>query len=147
MKNVTVNKKQKVYVIAYGKCCSCLGFDVAVRKRDALAAEMNVKIEKPAGRGTLRAYAQYIEMLDEVRRRNKATGFRSETELSPQLKGLEDCRVEVVDSSGDTRRFIVGRSTGWVPCHLEIPRRDSHGGPAVCGEPFRSVRVIQRNVR
>ena len=50
--------------------------------------------------------------------------------LTPQLLGLEGWRVEVDTSYGETRRFIVGRSTGWKPCHLEIPRRDSSGGMA-----------------
>jgi len=48
--------------------------------------------------------------------------------LTPELVGLEGWRVEVVTSYGETRRFYVGRSTGWQPCHVEIPRRDSKGG-------------------
>lgn len=50
--------------------------------------------------------------------------------LSPQLVGLEGWRVEVVTTYDKTRRFIVGRSTGWKPCHLEISRRNAYGGPA-----------------
>jgi hypothetical protein len=62
--------------------------------------------------------------------------------LSPQLKGLEGYRVEVVDSEGDKpRRFIVGKSTGWRPCHLEIARRNCMGGgPA--SMKYHSVRAI-----
>lgn len=63
-------------------------------------------------------------------------------EVAPQLVGLEGRRVEVVDAYGETRRFTVGRSSGWMPCHLEIARRDSNGGPAVTGAPFKSVSVI-----
>jgi hypothetical protein len=48
--------------------------------------------------------------------------------LSPQLVGLEGWRVEVTDDGGNKWRFIVGRSTGWRPCHLEISRRSVHGG-------------------
>jgi hypothetical protein len=48
--------------------------------------------------------------------------------LTSQLKGYEGCRVEVVDALGVRRRFWVGRSTGWRPCHLEIARRNSSGG-------------------
>ena len=48
--------------------------------------------------------------------------------LSPQLVGLEGWRVEVVTNYGETRRFIVGRSAGWYPCHLEVFRRSSSGG-------------------
>ncbi len=54
--------------------------------------------------------------------------LRSDAGLSPQLIGLEGWRVEVETTYGETRRFIVGKSTGWIPCHLEIARRDSFGG-------------------
>lgn len=53
---------------------------------------------------------------------------RDLSDLTPQLTGLEGWRVEVVTTYGETRRFIVGKSTGWKPCHLEIARRDSTGG-------------------
>ena len=55
---------------------------------------------------------------------------RDNSGLSPQLVGLEGWRVEVVTDYNEKRRFIVGKSTGWRPCHLEISRRDSYGGPA-----------------
>lgn len=48
--------------------------------------------------------------------------------LSPQLVGLEGWRVEVVTDYNETRRFIVGRSTGWRPCHIERSRRSAMGG-------------------
>ena len=61
--------------------------------------------------------------------------------LSPQLAPYEGARVEVVDMRGRTRRFIVGRSTGWKPCHLEIARRNSVGGiPA--DKQYQSVRYL-----
>ncbi len=50
--------------------------------------------------------------------------------LTPQLLGLEGWRVEVDTSYGETRRFIVGRSTGWRPCHIELHRRNSSSGMA-----------------
>ena len=68
--------------------------------------------------------------------------------LSPQLVGLEGWRVEVVDDYGEAperfpRRFIVGRSTGWRPCHLEIARRNSTGGRAAWMQ-YRSVRKLYK---
>jgi len=48
----------------------------------------------------------------------------------------------VVDRHGERRRFRVGKSTGWMPCHLEIARCNSTGGPAVTGAPFQSVRIV-----
>lgn len=63
--------------------------------------------------------------------------------LTPQLVGLEGCRVEVTDDDGTVRRFKVGRSTGWVPCHLEVYNARSLGGGAA-RKSYRSVRVIHR---
>lgn len=63
--------------------------------------------------------------------------------LTPQLKGLEGYRVEVETTYGDTRRFIVGRSTGWKPCHLEIARRNSMGGGAAEAE-YKTVRALYK---
>ena len=61
--------------------------------------------------------------------------------LTPQLKGLEGYRVEAVTTYGETRRFIVGRSTGWVPCHLEIHNRASSGGGSA-DRTYESVRKL-----
>lgn len=53
---------------------------------------------------------------------------RDNSVLTKQLIGREGYRVEVLDNDGNTRRFIVGISTGWQPCHLEIKTIRSHGG-------------------
>lgn len=79
---------------------------------------------------------------DRLTRAQKAV-VRSDAGLSPQLRGLEGYRVEVVTVYDETRRFIVGKSTGWVPCHLEIANRRSHGGGAAEKE-YRSVRALYR---
>ena len=50
--------------------------------------------------------------------------------LSPQLVPWKGWRVEVITTYGETRRFIVGQSTGWCPCSLEVSRRNSSGGIA-----------------
>jgi hypothetical protein len=65
------------------------------------------------------------------------------SDLSPQLTGLEGRRVEVTTTEGQKRRFIVGRSTGWKPIHLELPRRDSSGGVAAERE-YASVKPLYR---
>ena len=59
--------------------------------------------------------------------------MRDNSHLSPQLIGLEGWRVEAVDIHGERRRFIVGKSTGWRPCHLEIKT-----ARAACGDPARA---------
>ena len=70
--------------------------------------------------------------------------LRSDAGLTPQLIGLEGWRVEVVYKYGDKRRFIVSRSTGWVPCHIELKGRASSGGMAVMGAPFQSIRKLYK---
>lgn len=60
--------------------------------------------------------------------------MRDNSRLTPQLLGLEGWRVKAVAMDGEIRRFIVGRSSGWRPCHLEIPRSN-----ACYGDPARSV--------
>lgn len=63
--------------------------------------------------------------------------------LSPQLRGLEGYRVEVETTYGEKRRFIVGRSTGWRPCHIEISRRNALGGHSAERE-YKSIRVLYK---
>lgn len=63
--------------------------------------------------------------------------------LTKQLTGMEGWRVEVTDEGGNKRRFIVGRSSGWRPCHLEISRRSAVGGfPA--RDRYASVRALYK---
>lgn len=70
--------------------------------------------------------------------------FRDLSGLTPQLIGLEGWRVEVtLRDGGKPYRFIVGRSTGWRPCHLEIERRTSRdGSPA--RDRYHTVRRLNR---
>lgn len=58
------------------------------------------------------------------------------TGLTAQLLGLEGYRVEATAFDGQKRRFIVGRSTGWKPCHLELHNRRSMGGQPANVEYF-----------
>lgn len=62
--------------------------------------------------------------------------------MTKQLLGLEGKRVEVVTTYDETRKFWVGRSTGWRPCHLEIKTRRSIGGSPAEKE-YKSVTVIE----
>lgn len=67
---------------------------------------------------------------------------RDNSHLTPQLIGLEGYRVQVVTMYGEKRRFIVGKSTGWRPCHLEIARYDSSGGYSAARK-YQSVKVLE----
>jgi len=141
------NDEQALYVIPNPSGYSCLGYDVCLQRHNALAAWLrSEKLQAddfpPEGRGTIRGYKAYQTLLqraDSYCQRNK---LRCPVELTPELTGLEGKRVEVVDRYGERRRFIVGKSTGWLPIHLEIARRNSSGGPAVTGAPFQSVRIV-----
>ena len=69
--------------------------------------------------------------------------IRDNSELTPELIGKEGFRVEATTADGERRRFIVGKSTGWRPIHLEIKTRRSLGGfPAE--RSYASVRTIER---
>lgn len=62
--------------------------------------------------------------------------------LTPQLIGLEGSRVEVITRDGEIRRFIVARSNGWRPCHIELPNRRSR-----CGMPASSSYLTVKFIR
>ncbi len=66
---------------------------------------------------------------------------RDNGSLTPQLSGLEGHRVEATTNEGETRRFIVGKSTGWAPIHLEIKTSRSHGGGGA-DRSYKSVRSL-----
>ena len=127
-----------------GNGFSCLGFDVCEERIRRLGTELQVN-PRPHRKGTRRAYEAYDRLIEMARQRNQATGWRSQSELTPQLMGLEGKRVEIVDCWRQKRRFYVGKSTGFIPVHLEIARRDSSGGQAVMGAPFESVRVLEKS--
>jgi len=153
---VTLNHKQKLYVIPCDGGFTTLGFNVLEQQATALAKEINVEWipDKPS----VKQYERYQTLLLVARGKHNKTGWQSTSQLTPQLIGLEHCHVEVIDAYGECRRFMVGKSTGFIPCHLEIrsrqkvngkwmlidPKDDGSGGPAVIGAPFESVKVTKR---
>ena len=139
----TINHEQGLYVLKCGTGYSCLGFEVAERKRAAVAAWLGDSTPCAYMPGTAEHYAEYEHLMQQGALRSRMTGTRCNAELTPQLIGLEGRRVEVTTPSGDKSRFIVGRSTGWMPCHLEIKRRDSTGGGGVYLPEGSIVRVIR----
>lgn len=149
-RNVTINYDQELYVATIvGGGVSTLGFDVCLDRIERITLELQargltVNPLMSTARGDLRTYDTYQILLGVLKANVDQTGERAVYELSPQLIGLEGWRVEVVDTEGDKpRRFIVGKSTGWAPCHLEISRRNAHGGPAARRE-YRHVRQIEK---
>lgn len=144
-KLIKINAEQRLYVLSCGpKYVSCLGFDVCEERKRRLSLELGVALAACHPVGSSEAYREYERFVAIAAERNRATGWRSRSELTPELIGLEGWRVEVVTSWGERQRFIVGKSCGFIPVHLAIAKRSSTGGPAVCGTPFQSVKRIER---
>jgi len=154
---VTLNLDQRLYVIPTadenGDCdgYSCLGFDVAFRKAEAVwkwmlqagGTALNCAAD-PANVGTLAGYRDYERAMDAGSAHAKRTGLRCDAELKRPLIGLEGKHVRVTHSNGEVSEFWVGKSRGWMPCHLEIESRSEDGGGAVYLPADSVVEVIQR---
>jgi hypothetical protein len=138
---IKLNKEQSLYVIPTGNGFTCLGFDVCLNRSNKLAIELGLT-PKNIRRGTIAAYNEYNRLTNIARKKNAATGWRSQSELIPEFIGKEGQRVEVVTNWGETERYYIGKSTGFIPCHLEIKRSDSTGGGSVCGYPFKSIKFL-----
>lgn len=149
MRLQSINHEQRLYVMPCGKGYSCYGFDVLDRKARAVAAWL---ADEPrytgrffagvtAAPGTVEHFAQCAEMLKRGAEHHGLTGRRCPAELVPALVGLEGKRVEC-DYFGERVRFTVGKSTGWLPAHLELKTRRSSGGGALVAEEVRNVREI-----
>ena len=145
----SINHEQGVYVLKCGNGYTCLGFDVADQRIQAMAEWLEGRTAyaedmtpKSAERGTIQHYAHYTTMLQSCSAKATADKTRCPAELTRQLVGLEGKRVEVTDRHGERRRFIVGRSMGWMPVHLEIKTRRSMGGGAATGAPYQRITVL-----
>lgn len=142
-----IDETQRLYVLKAGETgYTCLGFDVAERRRRALLAWMDLP-NPPAVVGYPGSYVAYCNTLDAAYAYSQSRRLRCPIELTAALLGLEGCRVEVTYPTGEKRRFIVGKSTGWMPCHLEIKTKRSTGGVPAYVPDGATVRIIARNVR
>ena len=148
---VTLNEKERLFVIPCDEGYTCLGFDVCERRSVALAAwiqgvsvgtEVIFKLPPEAPVGTLQAYDRYKQLLDIAGGICRVVDWRCPILLTDSLIGLEGKLVEVTDCWGAIRRFRVGKSTGWCPIHLEIKKPGDCDGSAVVGTPFERVCVI-----
>lgn len=123
---------------------SCLGFDLCMARIERyvqwLTAHSGEAPMPAMKRGSFEAYDYYKYLVERMRAVSEFNKVRCDADLTPQLKGLEGKRVEVVDMHDATRRFRVGRSTGWLPRHLEMRGRSYGGIPADLA--YKSVRVI-----
>jgi hypothetical protein len=153
----SINEEQGVYVMPCGSGFSCYGFDVLDRKARAVllwiveetngrALTLQEREALPRGfptPGTAEHFAACADVMDKGAKFNARTGKRCPAELVPALIGLEGARVEAT-VFGERVRFNVGRSTGWMPAHLQIHNARSHGGGALIADSVKDVRVIRR---
>lgn len=138
------------YIIEHERHYGVLGFDVALDRLERYALDLwqdtkpvdELMTRMRQWRGDVRVYEKMRELERALVDRYEETGVRSYADLSPQLTGLEGWRVEVVTLEGTRRRFIVGKSTGPIPCHLEVRRIDSSGGSAAERE-YKSVKTLE----
>lgn len=142
-RNITINWGDELYVIEHDGGYSTLGFDVCLDRIQSYSN--NLAREAPTVvRGSLAAYDTMKNLETELRKQFEETGERAIALLSPQLAGIEGWRVEVIDEEGDKpRRFIVGKSTGPIPIHLELANRTSSGGQPARAE-YHRVRQLER---
>jgi hypothetical protein len=128
-REVRLDYKRELYLIVGNGGTSVLGWDVVQERIERLHLAFGEPEPPAVPRGSLEAYDTLVNLQERAKRHYDETGERCVANLTPQLIGNEGWRVEVVDHEGDEpRRFIVGRSTGWLPVHLEISRRNAHGG-------------------
>lgn len=104
----SINQEQKLYCFKTGGGLSCLGFENVLNRTLAVSSELKKTVAlHPVG--TKKAWEEYERMMAIGADCNKMSGWRSAAELTPQLIGLEHCRVEVEDQYGRIRRFKVGK--------------------------------------
>lgn len=142
---IKCNQDQRLYVMSAGKgYITCLGFDVAFNEAEAIAKHYGTINLLPNASciGTPQGYAQYRMAIEYARAQHDRTGLKCPVSLTKQLIGLEGRRVEVVDVYGAFRRFKVGKSTGFIPCHIELANERSSGGVSADKE-YKSVKVIR----
>lgn len=134
IKAVTYNADQKLYVIPCGKGYSCLGYEVAYDRAYRLRCWLTEKGEPvPPGipEAPMARYTYLEELQKQAKRFCDANNIRCTAELHPLLTGKEGKRARYTYADGKRKSFIVGKSTGWLPCHLEILTRRSSGGGAI----------------
>lgn len=142
MKNLhSVNKQHGMFVFNNNGHVSCLGFDVVLDRAKGLAKELGVAMRN-FRRGSKAGLEFYNRMVLLAKKRHDSTGWRSASGLFAPFIGNEGKRVEVTYSWGERERFYIGKSTGWIPCHIAVKRRGSSGGCAVLSDSIKEFRFL-----
>jgi hypothetical protein len=145
-----INTEQRLFVLQCGAGYTCLGFDVE-RKRTAairhwLASYRYFFTPPVAEPGTEEAWSEYQNALEHAQAYCLERRTICPIDLTPELIGKEGQRVEIMDTEGNRRKVWISRSSGWMPCHIELKCINSTGGSAVCG-PILSVYVLRDDRR
>jgi hypothetical protein len=144
-----IDTERGLYVLNNSGWLSCLGFEYAQARIEQvqkwLGGRCRFHMRPEHTPGTAGHYNSYEVLMNLGREHHKATGQRCEADLHPHLKGLEGKRIEVEKPQfdSDPKRFIVGKSCGWMPVHLVVKTRRSHGGdPINRGHDFGRITVL-----
>lgn len=140
-KNITINNEQELYVIPEGKWITCMGFDVVIQRIKSLAKELHLPYNN-LNRGSIEAYETYLNIVEIARQKFINSGWRSTSDLYSPFIGHEGKRVEVTYTWGEKERFYIGKSTGWIPCHLMVKKSNSTGGCSVLNNSIKSFRFV-----
>lgn len=141
----SINKTARLYVMQCGGGFSCYGFAVLDRKARAVAQWLSDNGENvaavPARVGTKKHYNACGEILAHGAQYAARSDKRCNAELIPQFIGHEGQRVECT-LYGERVRFYIGKSSGWMPSHLEIKTARSSGGSAISADAVKNIRFI-----
>lgn len=136
-KLLSINKDQRLYVMPCGGGFSCLGFDVLYNSLHRYPKVLGVPV-KSKNKGSRRMFTEYHKILEVMRK----SGKRYDCDLFKPFVGHEGERVEVVYSWGETERFYIGKTTGFIPVHIGLKRRNSWGGDPVMADSIKSYRFV-----
>jgi hypothetical protein len=107
-----------LFIIPAGGGCTTASREHVARRTTAIRAWLG------DGRGVLATdppaelWEAYAKALKDGADWSRQTGKRCDAELCRELIGLEGKRVQVTHPDGKIDRFTVGKSTGWMPCHI-----------------------------
>lgn len=92
-RKVTLNRRQRLYVIAEGNGHTCLGFDVCERLARHLAAELGREIPDTVKPGTLAFWRLWQDLLAAGSEKSR-TGWRSAAQYTKeQIEKRQRCRA------------------------------------------------------
>lgn len=156
--NVTINHKQRLFVIQTGGGYTCLGFDYCFDESSQLAERLGEPLPGEEQRGTLEQYLQHQELISKARKVDLGTWFHRDTPKAVRdiLESAHKSGTRLRLFYGDTQTGrdwleefdvigTIGRSTGTLKVPQLIASSRSMGGGAVLDNCI--VRIIDTATR